>query len=89
MKAFSTTLLVAAISFFIWSLMLLPAIEPPGSGGFALHQLSLIVGVSLLVLQSLLLAFAMIVRRQSGFIGISGAASCALLAIAYLHLSTA
>jgi len=65
----------------LWTFVILPSIEPIGSGGFALHVFSLVVGLGLLSVQVLFLAYSVLVRRHLGWAALAGFVSCALYAI--------
>ena len=45
----SISLKILCVCFVVWCFFLLPVLEPTGQGGFALHVLSLLIGIGLCV----------------------------------------
>ncbi len=83
-----TALTAISIAAWGWSMWLLPALEPHGSGGFGLHVCSFFASVSLFVLDAGALAF--VLGRQkpvpATLLWLS-AASCVLVAEAAIRIS--
>ena len=67
------TFTALAVAVAVWSLTLLPYLEPPGSGGFALRHATLITSLALVVVHLGVLIWSIVVgvRRLPLLVGSS------------------